>query len=83
MVRFGFREFEEEKLRSAACCRQENASLSPHKVHPVYTIYWSPGHGADKLKNPHFAVVSVNGRPEKSAERANPVEGNRSSGRAS
>ena len=30
MVRSRFREYEEEKLRSPACCRQENATFSPH-----------------------------------------------------
>ena len=29
MVRSGFREYEEEKLRSPACCRQEKTTFSP------------------------------------------------------
>ena len=30
VVRSGFRKYEEDKLRSPACCRQENATFSPH-----------------------------------------------------
>ena len=32
MVRSGFREYEGEKLRSPACCRQENTTYSSHKT---------------------------------------------------
>ena len=30
LLRSGFREYEEEKLRFPACCRQDNATYSPH-----------------------------------------------------
>ena len=37
MLRSGFREYEEEKLRSAACCRQEYATFSPH-IHGILSV---------------------------------------------
>ena len=37
MVRSGFREYEEGKLRCPACCRQENATFSPY-IHRT----WDP-----------------------------------------
>ena len=37
MVRSGFREYEEEKLRSPACCRPENAIFTSYSRNPERT----------------------------------------------
>ena len=41
MVRSGFREYEEEKLRSPAWYRQENANFSPH-IHGTWEANFCP-----------------------------------------
>ena len=59
MVRSGFREYEEEKLHFPACCRQENATFSPHihgthgtiKSIPVYFYRISRSNKYSRIKS--------------------------------
>ena len=69
-----FCEYEVKKLRSSACCRQENAIFSPH-IHRTWYAYFSPF--LYKQNNEVTATNLLLGSPSKrkfDVTAANPVE---------